>query len=486
MVGKLGKEDRHLWRTVLRTLRPFPFTSSKTILLIGVSGGADSLALLHLLWQQLGTERLVVAHLNHNLRPDANDDAHFVEQTAVSWQIPFVGKKLNVADVAESGQLSLEAAGRLMRYRFFARQAEQVGATAVVVAHHADDQAETLLLHLLRGSGSAGLRGMLPVSQMPESEGVPLLRPFLNVTRAEIETYCTRHGLEPRTDDSNEDVQFARNRIRHELLPLLQTYNPQIAARLQQLATITADEYDAQLAQFNQVWPEIIMGAGDEWLVADRQKVVELPVAWQRLALRRVVERLRPFHTEVSFQTIEQARTLIFDNQSGTEATLPGGLLMQVEATEILFGTVAARQSASVPQLNEERPVLLPVPGKLNLGHGWQIVAETQSDVALDAIRHNDDPWLAFVALAEGDALWIRPSLPEERFQPLGMAGHSQAIQDLLSDRKVARGKRPLWPIVATAQYPVWIVGQHLDERVRVTEKSRHVVRLHCQPNVAE
>ena len=486
MARKLGKEDRHLWRTVLQTLRPFPFLSPKTKLLIGVSGGTDSLALLHLLWQRLGTEQLIVAHLNHNLRPDAEDDAWFVEQTAVSWQIPFVSKKQNVADEAESRQLSLEAAGRLVRYQFFAQQAEQVGATAVVVAHHADDQAETLLLHLLRGSGSAGLRGMLPVSQMPEGKGVTLLRPFLNVARAQIEAYCARHGLNPRTDSSNEDIQFVRNRIRHELLPLLQTYNPQITARLQQLATITAAEYEAQLAQFNQVWPEIVSSAGEGWLVLDRQKVMGLPVAWQRLALRRAVGQLRPFHTEISFQTIEQARSLILANQSGTEATLPGGLLMQVEAAEILFGPVAARQSASVPQLNGERPVLLSVPGKLNLGQGWQIVAETQPDVALDAIRHNDDPWLAFVALAEGDALWIRPSLLGERFQPLGMAGHSQAIQDLLSDRKVTRGKRPLWPIVATDHYPVSIVGQHLDERVRVTEKSRHVVRLHCRANVAE
>lgn len=481
MAGNWGKEDRQLWRTVLQTVRPFPLTTPQTNLLIGVSGGADSLALLHLLWQRLGAERLVAAHLNHGLRPEAGDDARFVEQTAASWQIPFVSEKVNVAEVAESLQLSLEAAGRLVRYKFFAHQAEQVGATAVVVGHHADDQAETILLHLLRGSGSAGLRGMLPVSQMPESKGMVLLRPFLNTARADIEAYCTRHGLEPRHDHTNEDVQFARNRIRHELLPLLQTYNPQIAARLQQLATITADEYEAQRAQFKQIWSKIVIETGKDWRVLDRQKVMQLPVAWQRLALRWAVAELRPLHTEISFQTVEQARLLILDNQSGTEAWLPGGLLMQVEVEEIIFGEVADR-STVVPQLGGEQPILLPVPGQADLSNGWQITAAVRPDITLEHVRQNNDPWQAFVALAEGGALWLRPSLPGERFQPLGMGGRTQAVQDLLSDRKVAQRNRALWPIVATNEHPVWIVGQHLDERARVTEKTLRVVQLTCRP----
>jgi len=481
MSGKLGKEDRRLWRTVLQTLRPFPLKSPQTKLLVGVSGGADSLALLHLLWRQMGAQ-LVVAHLNHGLRPEADEEASFVAKTAASWQIPFVSEKINVADVAESLQLSLEAAGRQARYQFFARQAEQVGATAVAVAHHADDQAETILLHLLRGSGSAGLRGMLPVSQVPESDGRTLLRPFLNITRAEIEAYCARHGLDPQHDPSNQDVQFARNRIRHELLPLLQTYNPQIAARLQRLAIITADEYAAQLAQFDLTWPELVVERNEDWLVLNRQKVAWLPVAWQRLVLRRVVGQLRPLHTEISFQTIEQARTLILDNQSGIQATLPGGLLMHLEAREIVFGDAAEHFWVDVPQLVGEQPVQLPLPGHLDLANSWQMSAELCSDVSLETVRQNDDPWLAFVALAEGGSLWLRPSLPGERFQPLGMGGHSQAIQDLLSDRKVAGGKRPLWPVVATAEHPVWIVGQHLDERVRVTQKTRRVVQLTCRP----
>jgi tRNA(Ile)-lysidine synthase len=472
------KADRQLWRRVAQTLKPFPLTSPQTKLLVGVSGGADSLALLHLLWQQLGAGRLVVGHLNHGLRAAADDEAAFVEATAAAWGIPFVGQKIDVARLAEQEKWSLEAAGREARYRFLAEQAPVVGATAVAVAHHADDQAETVLLHLLRGSGSAGLRGMLPVSIVPGTAGMVLLRPFLHVRRADIEAYCARHTLEPRTDSSNEDVIFSRNRIRHELLPLLESYNPQISARLQQLATITADEFAVLSAQFDQIWPTILAEAGEEWLVLHREAFNALPVAWQRLALRRVGQQLRPFHTDISFATIEQARLLSLEPTSGTAVFLPGGLVMQVKADRLDFGEMG--RSVHVPQVLAESPARLAVPGAVELAGGWRMTAVLRPDLTLAAVQQNRDPWQAFVAAGEGATLWVRPSHPGERFQPLGLGGHSQSIQDLLSDRKVAREERPLWPVVAVADQPAWIVGLHLDERVRMQASTRQIVQLRC------
>ena len=481
----LDKKDRRMWRTALQTIRPFPLISAKTKLLVGVSGGADSLALLHLLWRQLGAERLVVAHLHHGLQAEADADAVFVQETAAAWQIPCVVHKVDVTQAAAQERLSLEAAGRQVRYRFFAEQAALSEATAVAVAHHADDQAETVLLNIVRGSGSTGLRGMLPVTVLPGTTNMPLLRPFLNSRRADIEAYCTRHGLTPRQDASNEDVQFTRNRIRHELLPLLQSYNPQITARLQQLATITADEQAVLLDQFAELFPTLVTAQGEASLILDRNKFRELPVAWQRLALRRGVHLLRPLHSEVSFRTTEQARTLILANDSGSESTLPGGLVLRVEAAEIVIGEPDESRQLTVPQLLSELPEALPVPGEITLAGGWRVTAVAQPKSRLSEIRQNADRWRAFVAVGETDQLWLRSSLPGERFQPLGLGGHSQTIQDLLSDRKVERGRRPLWPVVATENHPAWIVGQHLDERARVTEQSRRIVQLICTQSAA-
>jgi tRNA(Ile)-lysidine synthase len=476
----LDKVDKRFWATVVNTLRPFPLTIPETKFVVGVSGGVDSLALLHLLWQALGADRLIVAHLHHGLRAEADADAQFVRETAVSWQIPVVIEKGAVAQVAKQDGLSLEAAGRQLRYRFFAEQAHRFGATAVAVAHHADDQAETVLLNLLRGSGTRGLRGMLPLGSVPGTVDLPLLRPFLHINRAALEAYCAKHGLEPRHDSSNDNTQFSRNRIRHELLPLLKKYNPQINARLQQLAEINAADYAALTAQFEQIFPTLVAQQGEGWLTFHRAGFKGLVLAWQRMALRKVVQQLRPLQTEIGFQTIEQARQLILSSGSGTEATLPGQLMMRVEAAQIIFGAEKAPLTVDCPQVTAVSPQPLPIPSEVLLADGWRITAVPQRDVSLQTIRQNENVWQAFVDVGTVEQLWIRPSAPNERFQPLGLGGHSQPIQDLLSSRKVMRERRPLWPIVATAQHPVWIVGQHLDERVRVTNTSRRIIHLTC------
>ncbi|MCA9956343.1 MAG: tRNA lysidine(34) synthetase TilS, partial [Anaerolineales bacterium] len=425
--------------------------------------------------QQLGAERLVAAHLNHKLRPDAEADAVFVAETAASWNIPCLLGEIDVADVSASSQLSLEAAGRLARYRFLVEKADEVGAAAVLVGHHADDQVETILLHLLRGSGSGGLRGMRSVSQMPERDGLLLVRPFLNTSRAEIEAYCARHGLIPCEDASNEDVTFSRNRIRHELLPLLKTYNPQIGANLQQLASITADEYAVLQAEFEHRWPDLVVEKGTDWLVLDRSRFLTEATAWQRLILRKAAQHLRPL-AEISFHTIELARQIILENKSGLAATLPGDLEMQVSGQELIFGR---REAARGPQLGFKDPAPLAVPGEIDLANGWTVMAQVV-DASLEEVRQNRDRWQAFVSLAEEERLWLRPFAPGEQFQPLGMGGRSQAIADLLSNQKVPRQERPFWPIVATKAHPVWIVGQHLDDRMRVTKDTHRVVKLTC------
>lgn len=471
-------DDRKLWQAVLHAIRLFPLTASHSKLLIGVSGGADSLALLHLLWRKLGPDRLVVAHLDHQLRPESKLDADFVAETAVSWGIDFVTKRVDVVSMAKKERLSLEAAGRLARYQFFARKVKELDLAAVAVGHHGDDQAETVLLHLLRGSG--GVRGMQAVGSVPGTDDVVLLRPFLNTPRSQIEAYCERHQLTPRIDPSNNDETFTRNRIRHELLPMLQTYNPQIQQNLRQLAIISADEQAALQQQFDQIWPTLLVEQTNNARQLDRRRFQDLDVAWQRFALRRVVQLLRPKVTDVSFQTIEMARHLILEDRSGTEAWLPGGLIMQVTGQAVTFGDANEADFASMPQLLDEQEVSLPILGHFELANGWLISAKVVQNVSLAEVSQNENEWQAYVALAENQSLRIRPSQPNERFQPLGLDGHTQEIADLLSNRKVPRGRRLLWPVVITDAHPVWIVGLHLDNRARVTKKSPRIVKLSC------
>ncbi len=207
-------------------------------LVVGVSGGADSTALLDILTKLPEYNlKLIVAHLNHCLRAAESDaDEQFCRELAASYKIPFESRRVDVKRVAAERQLNLEDAGRRTRIDFFDEIREKYGAKTVILAHHADDQAETVLMRLLRGSGMSGLSGM---SYKNDRD---YLRPLLDVSRYEIEQYLRSCGLNWRDDSSNGDPKFLRNRIRNELLPILKAYNPDIRSSLSATATILGDD----------------------------------------------------------------------------------------------------------------------------------------------------------------------------------------------------------------------------------------------------
>lgn len=448
---------------------------------VGVSGGPDSLALLHLLARVVGPDHLVAAHLHHGLRPEADDELLFVMMTAVSWQIPVVVEKVNVPALAQANRRTIEEAARHARYRFLAETAVQENADFVAVAHHADDQAETVLLHLIRGSGLAGLRGMLPAAPLPGAPELTLLRPLLAVPRQDIEAYCAAHRLQPVQDPSNRDVTFLRNRIRHELLPLLAQYNPQISHHLQQLAAITAADYALIEEWFHPFWQSVFVEQGEGWLALARARWRELPLSHRRLALRWGMLALRPSQTDISFQVVELARELVERGVTGSQMDLPGGLRLWLEYERILLVSDEAGEPLPFgPQMPTAEAVQLLIPGQMALGGGWWLYARVyEGDKG--AISQNADPWVAFVDVGDRDTLTVRPRLPGERFQPLGMHGRHATVKEVMINRKIAQTLRPLWPIVSHEAHLVWLVGQQVDERVRVTDTSRRIIRLTCR-----
>lgn len=457
--------------------RPFPFPPTSK-LLIAVSGGPDSLALLHILAAIFPPESLVVAHLNHGWRLEAVAEAEFVRKTAVSYQIPCHIEKNDVIGLARAAGLSLEEAGRKARYDFFARVARQVGAKAIAVGHHADDQAETVLMHLLRGSGLAGLRGMLPVSPLPGADDLWLVRPLLTTTRAEIEQYCQEHNLNPVTDPTNQDTTYFRNRLRHELLPHLADYNPQIAQRLQHLAAVTAADY-ALIEQLTQEkWAEIARESGSNWVKLDKAGWQALPLSLRRGTLRQAVRHIRSDLRDVGFEPIEQARLVAETGTTGQQATLPGGLLLTVAYEQLMIAAEPGMIPVDLPQVVGETAVPLPIPGQIQLTNGWVLTARIVENVDLAQVMANPDPWQAFVT---GERpLFLRTRHPGERMQPLGMNGQSNKLKEIMIDRKIPARLRAGWPIVALAGRSVWLVGHLVDERARVTAVSTPVIHLQC------
>ncbi len=451
-------------------------------LIVGVSGGPDSLALLHRLRDLLGPDVLRVAHLDHGIRPSSADEAAYVADLARSWEIPSYSKRVDVPELARRRAWSLEEAARNARYEFMAEVAQQVGAEIVAVGHNADDQAETILLHFLRGSGLSGLRGMLPLSPFPGMPGLKLLRPFLHQSRAEIEAYCQQYDLQPLEDESNRDPAYLRNRVRHQLLPELIAYNPQIKNQLLQLAAIATAEDELVSGLFEETWPELISSSGPGWLSLDRGRFRELPAALQRRAIRHAVETLYPDVTDLAFKTVEQAIELANRRESGTESILPGGLALLIDYEILLFAWEPDEVPVNLPQMPAqftEEALQLPVPGQVALANGWVISARIiERERGEDYVQ--SDPWTAVIDLAHSEKLYVRSRRAGERMQPLGMDGRSSSLQDLMVNRKLPSRLRDGWPLVASHEHIVWFVGHVIDHRVRVSDNTSNLVCLNC------
>jgi len=436
-----------------------PLLRREDQLVVAVSGGPDSLALLHLLISEdiHPAKNLIVVHLDHALRPTSAEDAQFVRDYAASLDAPSAITRIDVHKLASEEGLTVEEAGRKARYGCLAKVAKCNKSTVVLTGHTANDQAETVLMNLLRGSGPKGLRGMQPISTLPGSDSILLVRPLLSVTRNEIEAYCAANVLNPIQDKSN----------------------PGIVNRLNQTAKIVAADYELLDDILGDTWSFLVKDGGSGWLRLDMGIWRVLPTSLKRSTLRKAVTMVRSDGTDIGFQTIELARKVVENGQVGSESTLPDGVTLTIGYDDLV---IAARgvgvPLTDVPQLPNASPIRLPVPGEVRLAGDWTIRTRIVKQVDTSAAAGNEDPLRAFVVIPEGTELLIRPSLKGERFQPLGLNAHTASVRDVMVNRKIPHASRDLWPIVSTDDHLVWLTGHHIDHRVRVQNSRDDAVLL--------
>jgi tRNA(Ile)-lysidine synthase len=485
MLSSLGMDD--LLMRVRRFAGRFGLLPAGETIVVAVSGGPDSLALLDLL-RRLSPELglgLHVAHLNHGLRGAAADeDARFVAGLAERWGLPYTVGRAEVRSL--TGGLSLEEAARRARYRFLAEVAAAVGGSHIAVGHNADDQAETVLMHVLRGSGVAGLRGMLPRTALADyrlglpPDGQPwLVRPLLEIPRSDIERYCAEQGLEPRFDRSNEDLTFHRNRLRHELLPLLEGYNPAIRRVLAHTAGVMAGDAEILRAALDAAWQGVALPAGPGEIRLDLYGWRALNLGLQRALLREAIRRLRRDLRDVNWEHVERAVWLAREGATGQSATLAGGLALRIGYRSLHIGAqsrdIGGAESRGVdgetPWLSGE--LLLEAPGEAILPGGWRAIAELSESGAAGGVA---GPWEAWLdAQAVGPRLLLRPRRPGDRFQPQGMGGHSVKLNEFMINRKVPRDARAVWPLLEGRSGLAWVCGLRVDERAAVRPDSKGV-----------
>src|SRR5512139_2437064 len=272
----------------------------------GISGGPDSLCLMNVL--RKAGYRIIVAHFNHKLRPDSDTDANIVEQTAARLNLASVIQSGDVRAYADSGKLSVEEAARILRYRFLMEQARHFHAQAVAVGHTADDQVETVLMHFIRGAGLSGLKGMSyrTIIQMFDPE-IPIVRPLLDTWREETVVYCATHGSRPRHDPSNASLDFFRNRLRHLLIPNLETYNPRFREVLWRTSRSLTADYEILAGVIDQAWKECVVQESADFIAFDSKALNKQTVGLQRHLVRRAIERLHPDEMDIGYATLERA-----------------------------------------------------------------------------------------------------------------------------------------------------------------------------------
>jgi tRNA(Ile)-lysidine synthase len=468
-----GKQPPVLEERVNRFIREHNQVSSGSCLLVAVSGGPDSTCLLHILVSlkdKLGI-RLHVAHLDHQLRGSESEaDARYVAYLAHRLGIPATIEKRDVKSYQKKHRISLEEAAREVRYRFLADTASDVGANCIATGHTLDDHIETILMHLVRGTGIRGLVGLKPSSQWKlDGNRITIVRPLLEVSRQETADYCHHHQLTPREDASNLSLSPLRNRIRQQLLPLLKSYNPGVVQALLRTATIATDEvrfWDEEMAR---LWPAVVREQ-EGVVILDKDGFKALLPALKRHLLRAAIEELLGSLKDIESRHIEEI-IAILNKPAGKQISLPGGFVFSVEYNRYLLCPEPA-SLCPFPVLDGE--FALKIPGETRLT-GWQVEAEI---IERKKITEKGGGFTAYLDLDKaGRELMVRCRKPGDQFQPLGLS-QPKKLNEFMIDARIPRQWRERIPIVFSPHHIIWLVGYRIDERVKVTEDTKKVLRL--------
>lgn len=441
-------------------------------ILVGVSGGPDSLCLLDVLLR--AGYRVIVAHFNHKLRPESDREAASVGELSERLGLPFVADSANVVAYADAHHLSIEESARMLRYRFLFAAARTHRAQAVAVGHTADDQAETVLMHFLRGAGLSGLKGMeyrtiLPVFD-PE---IPLVRPLLTLWRADTESWCREQGLAPHYDASNADTAYFRNRLRHALIPELEKYNPRLKESLLRTAQVLQGDHAALQEVLDTLWKDMIIESGNGFIAFDGPKLASASRGLRRNLIRRAGELLRPESRDFGFDALERAAVWI-ESKDTPRVDFANGLYLFVEREKIFLTTHQADLPfVQWPQIGNQFSV---DSDQCALGNGWFLSIETLNTGDCQLYT---DPWSAWLdADLTGDRFTVRPRRAGDWFAPFGLDGQSVKLQDFFVNVKLPQRARAHWPLVCVGDEVAWVPGYRIAHRFQVTEKTGRMVHL--------
>jgi tRNA(Ile)-lysidine synthase len=476
----LANPHSALLAQVRQTIREHRLLEPGDRVLAAVSGGVDSVVLLHALLalrEELGIT-VLVAHVDHGLRGEVSrQDRAFVEQLAAQWQLDVLAESFDVKEYAKLYGLSTQAAAREVRYDFLSKAAQAAGATKLATAHHADDQAETVLMRILRGTGLRGLGG-IPIRRREEGADAELIRPLLQVWRAEIESYARDNGILYREDASNASTQYLRNKIRIQLLPeLAAAYNEGVKAHLVQLAEQARedDQYLNELAE--REYLRICQTDADGSISADVRLLGVIPLPLQRRVITLILYYLRGHTSQWEQVHIESIGSLLTNRYPSAELHLPHGIVARRVYDRLFFTAAQAAPPASeVPPA----PCELSKLGRYELPE-YGIALELREVEGVPSRPR--DAWVAHFDADEllSSRIYIRSRAAGDLVRPIGLHG-TKRISDVFVDAKVPKAERATWPLFCINDSIAWVVGLTRGQAGLVTSKTQRTLVVSAHP----
>ncbi len=451
---------------IRETIEKYDLIEKGDKIVVAISGGPDSVCLLHALYQ-LREEynlKLYGAHLNHNFRGiEAQLDARYVSDLCEDLDILYFIKSVDVPLYAKEYGLSPEEAGRILRYDFFEEVAQRADVTKIAVAHNKNDQAETVLMRLLRGTGLQGLTAM-------HIKRGKIIRPLLNIDRESIERYCKIYNLSPRIDKSNLETIYYRNKIRLELIPYLEeNYNPNIMANLVRTAEILKKDFDFIEEEAREIYINLIIAQNEYRLELPIKGIQELHNSLQSRVIRLAAEQLLGRQEILEYKHVQDVLELIQRGITGKKITLPMGLIAKISYKDICF-TIEDQE-------DEVFHYELPIGGSF-------VLEEIDGTFTTRVVDREDiteisrDKYRKYFDYDEiKDVLNVRNRREGDRFYPLGLTG-SKKLKDFFIDYKISRDEREKTPLVCDGDEIMWVVGLRISEKYKITDKTDRILEI--------
>ena len=447
---------------VNQTIINYQMIEANDSILVGVSGGVDSVVLLDILvtLRPVYNLTIFVAHLNHGLRGKvADEDEAFVVNLAEKYNVKVYTKKEDMLAYADANKISSEEAGRVLRYAFFDEIMQRENIQKIAIAHNKNDQAETILMRIMRGTGLDGIVGIKPVNGR-------IIRPLLFCSRAEIEAFESTEKLNHREDDTNKENIYTRNTIRNQLIPQLENlYNPNLVEGLSRMGQLLADDLEIIENQLEEILQKIAFQRQEKMVSFNRRVFLDLSLGLKRRVLRHAIQSIQGDLVNIEEKHIHNMIQLISQGKTGKEIHLTNGWIAK---NNYDFFEIS---QPSEKYANYEFELEI---GKKQSFGTFEIETFVEDKIKIDF--YTKDIFLKFFDYDRiKSSLKVRNRRPGDRIVPLGMKG-SKKIKDLFIDEKVASDKRNQIPLIVCGDEIVWVVGYRIGDGFKVSEQTKKVL----------